>query len=119
MEEMPEWVIVQRPGMVPDRKGPIANSKHMEQMLRELYGLYPDCTCTVIEMPHTSYPQSGREWLDMHGDRRRKRPAREANTKPVAFGYFKDGKFLTATAKVAIIEGFPRPVPLYLMHNVK
>lgn len=73
MEEMPDWVIVQRPGMTPDRKGPFPNEKCLEEMLRELYKLYPDCCCTVIAMPHTSYPQSGREWLDMYGDKRRKK----------------------------------------------
>lgn len=73
MDELRDFVIVQRPGMVPDRKGPCADKKHLEDMLRELYEIYPDCTCTVIELPHTSYPQSGREWLDMYGDKRRKK----------------------------------------------
>lgn len=73
MAELKKFVIVQRHGMVPDRKGPCVDEKHVEDMLRELYTLYPDCTCMVMDLPHTSYPQSGREWLEMHGDRRRKR----------------------------------------------
>jgi hypothetical protein len=74
MDKAPDWVIVQRPGMTPERKGPFADVKHLEEMLRELYALYPNCTCTVISMPHTSYPEDGREWLSIYGDRRRKKP---------------------------------------------
>lgn len=73
MEELRNYVIVQRPGVAPDRKGPFANHKHLEDMLRELDKQYPDCTCTVIELPCTSYPQSGREWVAMYGDKRPKK----------------------------------------------
>lgn len=73
MAEMPYWVIVNRPGMVPDRKGGFHCTKLLENMLRELYELYPDCTCTVIQMPSDSYPQSGREWISMYGDQRRRK----------------------------------------------
>lgn len=81
MEEMRDFVIVQRTGMVPYRKGPLANKQHIESMLRELYEIYPDCTCTVINMPAESYPQSGREWLDMYGDKRRKKLPRPSMAK--------------------------------------
>lgn len=69
----PTWIIVNRPGFVPDRKGPCIEKTHTEAMLRELYALYPDCTCTVIAMPSDCYPDSGIEWLAMHGDQRKKR----------------------------------------------
>jgi len=70
--ELPTWVILHRPGMVPQRKGPFSDKKLIENMLRDLYQLYPDCICDVIDMPHESYPESGREWLAMYGDKRRK-----------------------------------------------
>ena len=73
MNEIPYWVIVNRPGLVPDRKGGFHCTKLLDNMLRELYELYPDCTCTVIQMPSDSYPQSGREWISMYGDKRRKK----------------------------------------------
>lgn len=65
-ESMPDWIILQQPGMVPKRKGPYLNPEHLETALRELYALYPDCVCTVIRMPDTSYPESGREWLSIN-----------------------------------------------------
>lgn len=71
-EEDPQYIIVHRPGLVPDRKGPFYTDKQIENMLRGLYEIYPDCICTVISMPHTSYPQSGREWIAMYGDKRRR-----------------------------------------------
>ncbi len=73
-DDVREWIIVNRPGLVPDRKGPMADAKHTERMLRELYEVYPDCVCTVVQMPNSSYPESGREWLSINGDRRRKPP---------------------------------------------
>lgn len=66
------WVVMTRPGKVPVRKGPLANGAHVESMLRDLYELHDDCTCIVIDMPDECYPGSGIEWLDMHGDKRRK-----------------------------------------------
>lgn len=77
-ERDPSWVIVMRPGLVPDRKGPFHTNKLVEDMLRGLYECYPDCLCIVIDMPATSYPQSAREWLDMYGDKRRKELPRGA-----------------------------------------
>ena len=73
MEQIPEWVIVNRPGWVPERKGPLYKLSQIEDMLRRLYELFPDCTCTVLQMPITSYPQSGREWISEYGDKRRKK----------------------------------------------
>jgi hypothetical protein len=64
-EDDPTWVLLIRPGMAPVRKGPFYDDKHTEQMLRGLYELHADATCIVIDMPHTSYPQSGHEWLGM------------------------------------------------------
>lgn len=72
-DDMNRYIIMQRHGMIPDRKGPFVNSKHVEKFLREVYETQPDTVCTVIEMPDISYPQSGRQWLDMYGDQRRKR----------------------------------------------
>lgn len=82
----PTWIIVCRPGLVPDRKGPLPTPKLVEDMLRGLYALYPDCLCIVIDMPHTSYPQSAREWLDMYGDKRRKELPRRALCGPPGVG---------------------------------
>jgi hypothetical protein len=62
-----------RPGMSAQRKGPFRERKCVEQMVRELYALYPDATCVVIDIPYTSYPEDGREWVAMFGDQRRKR----------------------------------------------
>jgi hypothetical protein len=67
------YIIVQRaPNLVPERKGGYRDSRHVEAMLRELYTADPNVTCIVIDLPVTSYPAHGREWLDMYGDRRRK-----------------------------------------------
>lgn len=65
--EAPQWIIVQLPKMVPKRKGPYMDAQQIESALRELYGIHADCVCTVVRMPHDSYPQSGKEWLDFYG----------------------------------------------------
>lgn len=67
------YVLVSRPGWAAVRKGPLADGKHVEQMLRELYALHPDATCLVINAPDASYPDDGREWIAMFGDQRRKK----------------------------------------------
>lgn len=72
---VPTWIVVQRQGFSAVRKGPLVDSKHTEQMLRELYELHPDCICTVIEFDHAEYPEDGREWISIYGDGRRKKPA--------------------------------------------
>lgn len=64
-DDDPEWVIVQRPGFVPMRKGPFMDGNHVKEMLEAMYSQYPDCMCLVISMPQSSYPESGREWLDI------------------------------------------------------
>lgn len=71
-ERDPTWVLLARPGMSAERKGPFREAKYVEQMLRDLYALYPDATCIVVDAPHTMYPENGREWVAMFGDRRRK-----------------------------------------------
>ena len=64
-ENLPTWVLLIRPGMAPQRKGPFYEDKHTEAMLRSLYALHADATCIVIDMPHASFPESGSEWLGM------------------------------------------------------
>lgn len=83
-DDLVTYVILQRVGMMPQRKGPYTagkDRKHIEQMLRELYALYPDCICIVAnDVPrHTDF-QHGYEFLDMHGDRRKKHPRALAET---------------------------------------
>jgi hypothetical protein len=68
----PTWVLLLRHGMSPVRKGPFFADAPIEQMVRDLYALHADATVIVINMPVTAYPMSGREWVAMHGDRRRK-----------------------------------------------
>jgi len=63
---MADWIILNRPGLVPIRKGPFTCQNDLAEMLRGLYKLYHDCTCTVISMPDTSYPESGVEWLSIY-----------------------------------------------------
>jgi hypothetical protein len=72
-ERDPTWVLLSRPGMSAQRKGPFRDGKHIEQMVRDLYALHPDATCLVIDAPVTTYPTDGREWVAMFGDQRRKR----------------------------------------------
>lgn len=69
--ELRTYVIMVRPGMTPVVKGPLPDKKWVEDMLRELYQLHADAQCMVIDMPNTSWPQSGIEWIDMYGDKRR------------------------------------------------
>jgi hypothetical protein len=61
-----EWAIVQRPGFAPLRKGPFSTPRLLAETLRAMYAEYPDCMCLVINMPHTSYPESGQKWLDVN-----------------------------------------------------
>ena len=67
------YVILQKHGEVPRRIGPCQDKKAVESTLREAYTAYPDCICIVINLPGESYPQHGREWLDMYGDKRKPR----------------------------------------------
>ena len=64
---MPSFVIVVESGKVPVRKGPF-DTEAMKDALLELYALKTECSCVVIDMPATSYPQSGKEWLFMHDE---------------------------------------------------
>lgn len=84
-DKLPTYVIVHRPGLVPDRKGGFHDKKYVENMLRELYEIYPDCVCDVITMPSDCYPESGRTWIDMYGDKRRK-PLPEYKSTPLPAG---------------------------------
>lgn len=72
MSDYPTYIIAQRPGKVPERKGGFRDGKHVEAMLRELYEIDPGMVCIVISMPETCWPTHGREWISMYGDRRRK-----------------------------------------------
>ncbi len=74
------WIITQEPGMVPMRKGPFFATKMVDDFLREAYRLNPLVTCTVITLENgdnTWWPESGLEWLDIHGDRRRRHPRKD------------------------------------------
>lgn len=68
-DELPLYVVFTRPGMVPERKGPYPTTALVEAALRELQAAHPDATSMVIRLPADCYPQSGVEWIDMHGDR--------------------------------------------------
>lgn len=58
-------IIIQKPGQVPDRKGPYLESQ-VEEALRELYKLYPGIVCIVMpDLPETCWPQHGHEYLDI------------------------------------------------------
>jgi hypothetical protein len=72
MSDFPTYIIVQRAGRVPERKGGFSDGKLVEKMLRELYEIDPASVCIVISMPETCWPTLGREWIAMYGDRRRK-----------------------------------------------
>lgn len=65
-----EWVILHRPGMVPEQKGPFKDSKLTVEMLRALYEQHPDCVCDVATISCTEPPEpwmeSGREYLDIY-----------------------------------------------------
>ena len=64
--DMYDWIIVNRPGLVPERKGPFFQHADIASAMNDIYRLYPDCTCTLICAPRESYPQCGREWLDIY-----------------------------------------------------
>ena len=68
----PDWVIVQRPGFIPVRKGPFSNAEQVAEMLHAMHAQHPECACMVINMPRTSYPESGREWLAIHAQEKAK-----------------------------------------------
>lgn len=74
-DEIRRYVIQQKTGEVPRLLGPCPNKRVVESLLRESYTAYPDCICIVVDMPVTAYPQHGREWLDMYGDKRKPRLA--------------------------------------------
>lgn len=83
------WIVCQRHGMVPDRKGPFFETKRIEEFIRELYNLYPGCICTVIDTGPSEgdiWPTHGYEWLDMYGDKRKRHPRKvESANKPVGY----------------------------------
>lgn len=84
----PTWIILQRHGMVPDKKGPFFGTKRIEEFLRELYSLYPGCICIVVNDIGEAgwHPQHGYEWLDMYGDNRRRHPRNtEHENKPIGY----------------------------------
>lgn len=84
----PTWIIVQRHGMVPDKKGPFCETQRVEEFLRELYSLYPGCICIVVNDLGAAgwYPDHGYEWLDIYGDNRRRHPREdEQGNKPVGY----------------------------------
>lgn len=84
----PTWIIVQRHGMVPDKKGPFHKTKRIEEFLRDLYRLYPGCICIVVNDLGSIgwHPQHGYEWLDMYGDNRRRHPRKDQqDNKPIGF----------------------------------
>ncbi|CAM4080798.1 hypothetical protein BOTU111921_10595 [Bordetella tumbae] len=72
-DEHATFVIFTQPGKVPQRKGPYPTTKFVEEALREIQAAYPDATSMVIQMPNICHPQSGVEWIDMYGDKRKGR----------------------------------------------
>ena len=87
----PTWIITQELGMVPKRKGPFFKTEMVDDFLREAYRLNPLIVCTVVTLENgddTWWPESGYEWLDIYGDRRRRHPRKDrvsalAHTKAV------------------------------------
>lgn len=76
----PTWIITQELGMVPMRKGPFFATKMVDDFLREAYRLNPLIICTVVTLDNgdnTWWPESGHEWLDINGDRRRRHPRKD------------------------------------------
>jgi hypothetical protein len=71
--EQHSYVVFTRPGMVPERKGPYPTPALIEAALRELQAAHPDATSMVITLSEHQWPQSGVEWIDMHGDQRKGR----------------------------------------------
>ena len=77
---MTTWIIRQAPGEVPARKGPFPTAKLVEEFLRESYRLYPNDIHIVIDGVENNdwWPQHGYEFLDVHGDRRKRHPRKDA-----------------------------------------
>ncbi len=76
----PTWIITQELGMVPKRKGPFFKTEMVDDFLREAYSLNPLIVCTVVTLENgddTWWPESGHEWLDIYGDRRRRHPRKD------------------------------------------
>jgi hypothetical protein len=58
-----DFVIVQRPGMVPERKGPWPG-RMLEDGVRELYQQHPDAVVIVMRgLPDDCWPEHGKEFL--------------------------------------------------------
>jgi hypothetical protein len=72
-DDLPGWVIIQREGKVPVRKGPFPDPKWIERTLTETYDAYPGCQCIVQYAPESTMPESGIEWLDIYRGDRKKR----------------------------------------------
>ncbi|PWE54372.1 hypothetical protein DEM27_19855 [Metarhizobium album] len=88
--KFPTWIIHQRYGMVPDKKGPFHETKRIEEFLRDLYSLYPGSICIVVNDLGAAgwHPQHGFEWLDEFGDKRRRHPRKDAHdgqTMPIGY----------------------------------
>lgn len=115
----PTWIILQRQGMVPDKKGPFYETKRVEEFLRELYSLYPGCICIVITDIGEAgwHPEHGYEWLDIYGDRRRRHPRKDeqqGQTKPIGYLRCSGVEFLkTGSACVYKHRDWQAYVPVY------
>lgn len=87
-DEFPTWVLLLRPGMAPQRKGPFHSDEFVASMVRDCARIYPDSTTVVLDGPVTMYPVSGKEWLcsrdpedpdAMHREARDSRPSTGAS----------------------------------------
>lgn len=81
---MRDFVILQRPGMIPERKGPWTTTEAIAEFVREVIAQEPQTVCIVLEMgAGDPWPEHGGEWLAMYDaakPRRRAAPeTREAN----------------------------------------
>ena len=57
LKTTPEWIIVQRPGRVPTRKGPYSLIEDTAAALRELPLQYPDATLLVLHIDEAGTPR--------------------------------------------------------------
>lgn len=76
MSKTRNYVIVQKPGKVPERKGPWPGQM-LEDGVRELYEHYPDAVVIVMRgLPDDCWPEHGREFLSIEAAIRSDRVAK-------------------------------------------
>jgi hypothetical protein len=86
MSESLEWIFVDRPGLVPMRKGPYRALEDTVRALREVERHYPDCTTIVVDLDYSGWPRptSGKEYLSINSspETRSEDWPRDANGSP-------------------------------------